>query len=270
MVLRRWLSRTLGGCVVVLATVGLGGVAAEAAVQEVSGFGYGSLTRTYNQAGTPLLDHFYFRFTNDDHHFGHISAYPQSNGTILVAFQDQNSDDEYFYRVAHERVSSAGLVLGSFTDICLTRCVRDIPRPTGDYVFIVTGFRFYYIGARDRHFDELGVIESNGTVTTWLHDRAQDSDDTFVTYVSYAWVPRARLGTVSGVSGTVNDVGGVRRSAPQGTKVIRGFRVNSLNSDRHIRELGIMTNFDNIEIYDSDNTPNGDSWEYDVRFAVVL
>lgn len=274
--------RFIGAGVVTLVVAVLGAVPAQArplqaggqpigiaAVEEVSGFGFGSITRTFDQPGTPLVDHFYFRFSDDDHHFGHMSAWPQSNGTILVAFQDQNSDDEYFYRVAHQRVSSTGLVLGSFADICLTRCVRTISRPAGDYVFVLTGFRFFYIGGRDRHFDEIGVIESNGTVTTWLNDRAQDTDDTFTAYISYAWVPRARLSTVSAISGTVENNGGIRRTVTQGNKVIRGFRVDSLNSDRHIRELGIMTNFDNIEVYDSDNTPGGDSWTYDVRFAVL-
>jgi hypothetical protein len=263
------LRKIIGTCVAALLIATVVGTPARAAVEEVSGFGFGSVTRTFNDPGTPLLDHFYFRFQNDDHHFGHASAYPQSNGTILIAFQDQNSDDEYFYRVAHQRVSSAGLVLGSFSDVCLTRCIREIPRPVGNYVFVLTGFRFFYIGGRDRHFDELGVLENNGTVTTYLNDKEQDSDDTFITHISYAWVPRARFSVVSALAAEVQDAGGVRRSVPVGDKVIRGFRVNSLNGDRHIRELGVMTNFDNIEIYDSDNTPGGDRWDYDVRYAVL-
>lgn len=82
-------------------------------------------------------------------------------------------------------------------------------------------------------------------------------------------MPRARFATVTLITGTVDDAGGIRRTVAQGEKVVRGLRVNSLNSDRHIRELGIMTNFDNIEVYDRDNTPGGDRWEYDVRFAVL-
>src|SRR4051812_6211086 len=182
---------------VMLLAATLGIATARAAEEEVSGFGYGSLTRTFNHVGTPLLDQFYFRFTNNDHHFGHVSAYPQPGGKILIAFQDRNSDDEYFYRVAHERVSATGIVVGSFSDVCLTRCVRAVPRPAGDYVFVLTGFRFYYIGGRDRHFDELGVLENGGKVTTYLNDGAQNNDDTFVTQISYAWVPRARFSTVS-------------------------------------------------------------------------
>jgi hypothetical protein len=254
---------------VMLAAATMGGGTARAAEEEVSGFGFGSLTRTFNQVGTPLLDQFYFRFTNHDHHFGHVSAYPQPGGTILVAFQDRNSDDEYFYRVAHQRVSAGGIILGSFTDACLTRCVRAVARPAGDYVFVLTGFRFYYIGGRDRHFDELGVLEDNGNVTTYLNDAAQDNDDTFITHISYAWVPRARVSAVRSISDTVEGEGGVRRSGLPGTKVIRGFRVNSLNADRHVRELGIMTNSDNIEIYDGDDTPGNDRWEYVVRYAAL-
>jgi hypothetical protein len=265
--LRPLIAASLGA---MLAAATLGGGTARA--EEVSGFGSGSLTRTFNQVGTPLLDQFYFRYTNDDHHFGHMSAYPQPGQTILIAFQDDSSAFEYFYRVAHQRVSAGGIVLGSYTDACLHSCTRAVPRPAGDYVFVLTGFRFYYIGGRDREFDELGVLENNGNVKTYLNDRAQDNDDTYITHISYAWVPRARFATLRSISGEVDGgEGGVRRSGLPGTKVIRGFRVNDLepNSDRHIRELGIMTNSDNIEIFNSDNSPGDDHWEYVVRYAAL-
>lgn len=268
--LRPLIAASLG---VMLAAATLGGGTARA--EEVSDHASGSVTPTFNQLGTPLLDQFYFRFTNDDHHFGHMSAFPQSGGKILIAFQDNSSDFEYFYRVGYQRVSAGGIVRGSFSDVCLHSCTNQVARPAGDYVFVLTGFRFYYIGGRDRHFDELGVLENNGSVKTYLNDRAQDNEDTYVTHISYAWVPRTRFSTVSSISGEVEGgPGGVRRSGLPGNKVIRGFRVNdgldpNSDSDRHIRELGIMTNSDNIEIYNSDNSPGDDDWEYVVRYAAL-
>jgi hypothetical protein len=267
--LRPLIAASLG---VMLAAATLGGGTARA--EEVSGFGSGTLTPSFNQVGTPLLDQFYFRFTNNDHHFGQMSAYPLSGGKIQIAFQDDSSDFEYFYRVGYQRVSAGGIVRGSFSDACLHSCPHEVARPDGDYVFVLTGFRFYYHGGRDRHFDELGVLENNGIVKTYLNDRAQDNDDTYITYISYAWVPRARFSTVRSISDEVYGEGGVRHEDLPGNKVIRGFRVNdhlepNSDSDRHIRELGIMTNSDNIEIYNSDNSPGDDDWEYVVRYAAL-
>jgi hypothetical protein len=83
------------------------------------------------------------------------------------------------------------------------------------------------------------------------------------------------MSSMCSISGEVEGgPGGVRRLGLPGTKVIRGFRVNdgldpNADSNRHIRELGIMTNPDNIEIYNSDDSPGDDDWEYVVRYAAL-
>jgi len=234
--------------------------------EEVSGFAKGTIHPLYNAPGTPLLDQFYYRFTSDDHHIRHISDQPESAGTVMVAFHDQNWDDQYFYRVAHQRVPSAGIYYGSFNDVCVGSCTRTVWRPLGNYVFVLRGVRFYFHGT-DHHIDEVGVIENGGRVTTWFNDK--NNDDTFITYIDYAWVPQSRFSTVSEISGRVYTNGGTRRLVPVGDKkVIRGFRFDYVYDDHHIKEMGIMTNWNSIDVYYGDK--NGDDdFDYRVKYAIL-
>jgi hypothetical protein len=244
---------------------------ANAAVDEASGFAVGTVNRVFNDPGTPLLDHFYYRYTTSDHHIKRVSALPQPGGTIQVAFHDNNSDDRYFYRVAGERVSSAGIVLGSYQGRCVGQCDRALSRPAGNYVFVLRGFQLAYRGT-DHHIDEIGVREIAGRLHVAFNDK--NNDDAFDFLVRYAWVPRARLSTVASVSGSVSQAAGgvVQRAVPAGTKVIRGFRVDypAAGVDHHIRTFGVFTNWNNIAVYYGDKNPyDSGSWQYAVNYAVL-
>jgi len=233
---RSMLRGLLASSTACLATVLLATPSAAAAT-EVTGFATGTVYRTFSSSGTALLDHFYYRHTGGDEHLRHISALPQSNGTIQIAFHDINADNEYFYRVAHQHTGSTGVTHGSFTDTCIGTCTRTVTRPSADHVFVLVGFRFYFAGD-DHHIDEISLLENSGQVTTSFND--QNDDDTFITNIRYAWVPRSRFSIVSEISGTVADTSGVRRNVTAGTAVIRGFSFNNTGTggsgDDHIRD----------------------------------
>jgi len=265
---RSMLRALTSSTVCALATVLLATPAAAAAT-EVTGFATGTVYRAFSSSGTALLDHFYYRYSDGDEHLRHISALPQSNGTIQIAFHDINADNKYFYRVAHQHTGSTSITHGSFTDTCIGTCTRTVTRPSPDHVFVLVGFRFYFTGD-DHHIDEISVFENSGQVTTSFND--QNDDDTFVTNIRYAWVPRTRFSSMNEISGTVADTSGVRRNVTAGTAVIRGFSFNNNGTggsgDDHIRELGIMTNSTSIDIYYGDDDPTDSSpWTYRVRYA---
>jgi len=117
--------------------------------------------------------------------------------------------------------------------------------------------------------DGLGVLAE---VVMGVAEADQNDDDTFITNIRYAWVPRSRFSSVSEISGTVADTSGVRRNVTAGTAVIRGFSFNNTGTggsgDDHIRELGVMTNPASIDIYYGDDDPtDSPPWTYRVRYV---
>src|SRR5262245_1677352 len=198
-------------------------VPAVAFAESTSGEAYGTITPVYNGMGIPLLDSFYFRFTDDDHHLRHLSARPQSGGTIQLALNDANLDDEYFYHVSHRRWIGVGLVTGTFSDLCTGSCTRTITPPGEDYVFVIRGFRMYY-SVDDHQVDEIGVAENDGELTVYFNDI--NKDDLFQWFVDYAWVPAEYFLSLGSVNGWVIDSAVEHTAIPTGMAVIRSFKFN--------------------------------------------
>ena len=47
-----------------------------------------------------MMKSFFFDFgAGEDHHVEHVSVYPETNGTITLAFEDHNGDDEFSWSV---------------------------------------------------------------------------------------------------------------------------------------------------------------------------
>jgi hypothetical protein len=272
-----WLSATAVAAAAVL-TVATNPASADdvgiLALQQVSGVAEGGIDLPYNAPGTPLLGHFFYRYLNEDNHLKTMAAFPSppsGTGVIAIAFADSFPDDDYEYRIGHQRVSPTGLSPGRLTDRCRGQCTRSIARPSGDVVFVITGFNFGYTDD-DHHMDAIGIIENNGQLTHWFND--QNDDDEYRVTLDYFWVPRSRFSSVTSVSGTVHAAGNVTRSVPAGEKVIRGFHVNNVNSggsgDNHIKEFGFLTNSDTVDIFYGDKNPaDSADWTYQLNYAIL-
>jgi hypothetical protein len=235
--------------------------------QEVSGIADRPTSVSYSTTGALLLHHFFFRDVNDDQHLDTMEARP-TDGKLQVAFSDESRDEQYEYRVGHQRISATGLVRGHIVDEgCTGRCNRDISPPPGDWVFVLTGFKFTY-SSGDHHVDEIGILENEGTLTHYYND--QNDDDRYNATIDYMWVPRTRLSSVSSVAGTDGFNGSVRKPVPSGNKVIRGFHLDNLDAgDRHIKRFGVVTRSTEVEIFYGDRNPTLLRWFYELRYAVL-
>ncbi len=78
--------------------------------QKVEGFGKGGVEIDYPFNGVPLLQDFYFRFTSSDHHIQNIFVDPfLISNKIFLAYADNNNDDEFFYKAAHQIIPGTGV-----------------------------------------------------------------------------------------------------------------------------------------------------------------
>jgi hypothetical protein len=259
---------------VALAGTAVPASAAPPALDELIGSGHGTVFPVTGAAGTPLLARFQYGFTGGDHHLRSVAAMPlPQQSAVEVTFADENGDDNYGYRVSHERVDPAGIQQAAFHGTCAGQCTVPLfTRPAGDVVFVLTGFRFTYDNA-DHHLDQISVAENGSQLTTVFKD--VNGDDRYTYDVSYAWVPRSRLGTVGEILGNVHAAGSVSRFVTSGEKVVRGFLMDNLGAgdagDNHIRDLGVVANANTIEVrYGDDNPADSADWRYDVQYAVVL
>ncbi|MGW4213843.1 hypothetical protein ACWEIJ_38075 [Lentzea sp. NPDC004789] len=255
--------------------VGLTAPAGAVTLDEVSGNGHGTIFRAAgSNFGVPLLARFQYHFTGGDHHIRQVSAMPLPQQiAVEVAFADENGDDDYGYRVSAEHVDATGVVQASFHGTCVGQCsVFLFTRPAADVVFVLQGFRVTFDNG-DHHLDKIGVQEDNGVLTTAFRDN--NGDDPFTYDVSYAWVPRSRFSTLTESSSVVHASGLATPAAVAGEKVVRGFSMDNVNTgdsgDNHIRDLGVVANFDNFEIrYGDDNPRDSADWSYSVRYGVLV
>lgn len=278
MKVRRFLTRPIWACAaaVVVALTGLSTPASASSLvlDELTGTAHGTVFRSTTTFGAPLLARFQYHFTSGDHHIRQVSAFPlQPQSAVEVGFADENGDDDYSYRVSHERVDPTGIVQATFHGTCAGQCTeRLFTRPAGDVLFVLTGFRVTYDNA-DHHLDKIGVSEAGGLLTTSFRDT--NGDDPFTYDVSYAWVPRFRLGTVAQIVNTVHAAGSTTVGAASGEKVIRGFFMDNLATgnagDNHIRDLGLVANAGSFDVfYGDDNPADSADWRYLIQYAVVL
>ena len=264
------------------------------------GFAKGSTSINYPgvDSGIPLLKSFYFRFEKNgsstpvDNHINSIRVLPAGNsidlspnadlapsnvapGRLELTYADRNSNDSptdrYFFKVAHSNLPSQHIRRFQFRDVgCTGKCEQVLPKPPGpnlpgfEPVFVLCGFKVFFTGNRDHHIDGLSVFENNGKLTVEFNDR--NDDDVFGYLVDYALVNRVGMNIQLGEeSGTAK--GGARVLLP-GDKVIRGFRFDLRSSDHHLREVGVITGNDRIEVYDSD-AAGDDTFDWFVRWATI-
>lgn len=244
------------------------------ALNELSGSGHGTVTRSVSASGVPLLARFSYLFTDSDHHIRQIEAMPLAQqSAVEIAFADLNGDDNYNYRVSHEWVDPTGIVQATFHGNCAGECTGTLlTRPAGDFVFVLTGFRFTY-DSEDHHLGKIAVSENNSRLTTAFEDL--NGDDAYSYDISYAWVPRSRLGTVSSVQNTVHATDVSTNAAAAGEKVIRGFSIDNLGTgtagDNHIRDLGVVANANSIDaIFGDSNPADSADWGLLVQYATLL
>jgi hypothetical protein len=258
-------------------------------MSNAEGFGKGYVNPLYPgvDGGVPLLSSFYFRFNLSGHpepvdnHIHSIRVLPAGTpqdltpwaglpldvaepGTIGLAYQDKDEDDSrkdhYFYKTAHVIQPFQSARRFQIRDIgCTGKCEILLPQPPGPHstinkpVFVLVGFYLFFTGGRDHHIDELGLFEEEGKLTVAFNDK--NDDDVFVYVVDYALVSRIGQNVHVG-----EDSGSAKGSAhvpvSRGAKVIRGFHFDFTEKDHHIREIGVLTGNENLEVYYGDE--NGD------------
>jgi hypothetical protein len=144
--------------------------------------------------------------------------------------------------------------------------VIQIPGPIGvPRMFVLTGFQLFFTGARDHQMDEIAVYEEDGKLVVKFND--SNDDDVFGYKVDFAMVRLIGVNIQQGEeSGRAR--GAVRIPVAQGRKVIRGFHFDYRSSDHHIREVGVLSRANDLELYYGDK--NGDdAFNYRVKWATI-
>jgi hypothetical protein len=228
----------------------------------------GFIYPTYNASGVPLLDSFYFRYIDGDHHIRALAAQPLTDGTIMLGLADTDGDDEYFYSVEHKRRQESRIITGGFVDFCTSTCVYPLTAPpsAGGYVFVLRGFYFFF-GGNDHHIDQIGIIKEAAGVRTYFNDK--DDNDPYVVYVDYAWVPTGLVEATGSLTGSAE--GGVQRPLANANRaVISGFKMDYSQTDRHVWDIGVLTRTSDIEVFYGDSsTGAGDDFAYQVDYTIL-
>ncbi len=233
----------------------------------------GWVVRQSPHTGVSLLRSFYFRFLNGDHHLGAITVGPERPdfGQTTLIFKDDNGDDPYTYHTQHAPVNPSGMVIGNFgQEICRGICTFPINRPAGDYIFVLRGFAFSWIG-NDHHLQHIGIYEQSGNLTVAFHDQSltDSNSDNYLVSVQYAYVPRSRLASMGTVEGWEVPGGVQQQPIPPGTSVIRGFDVAFTSADHHIEELGfVQEGTGSVDAYFNDGN-NDDSFNWAVDWGIL-
>lgn len=279
MLIHRSIRRVLLASAVMVLAATAGATTAAAAtppvVQNVSGSGQGSVIEGLAPAGAPLLSRFQYHFSGDgDHPLRRLAEFPlPGQSGVELTMADKNGDDKFTYSAAHLAVDPAPLLQGTFRGNCAKdSCAVAVARPSGDFVFVLTGFRFSFDIA-EHQLDKVAVTESNTVITTTFRD--QNGDDPYTYDVSYAWVPRARLGVVDEADGVVHGSVRATSSAAAGQKVIRGFSLDNLasgdQSDNNIKDIGVVTSTGTVSVLYGDRNPaDSADWAYLVNYATLV
>lgn len=228
-----------------------------------------SVTHTLGTPGVPLLQSFFYKYSNQDQHLETVGSLPGNGNSLVITYTDDGNNHEFSYDVAYHRVSETGIVLGSVHDVCDGGvCEKALAPPVGDFVFVITGFRLSFNNG-DHHIDKIEVAERGGVLFTGFDDR--NNDDPYTFDVKFAWVPRSRFSTEGTITRIVDGTAVDRRTdVPAGQKVITEFGINYSEGDHHARTFGVETNTDAITVSFGDKNPaDSGSWGYRVQFAVL-
>jgi hypothetical protein len=247
------------------------GMTSHAAMAEnIQGNSKGFTTRPLGltQNGAPLLQSFYFRFNNDDHHFGAMEVVPNlpTANQVSLGYSDKNRDDPYFFNMTFAPYFGEIFRRSDGREFCKGSCTYPLQAPANrsNYVFVLRGFYIYYYG-EDHHIDQLKVQERDGLVTVALNDK--NDDDRFLVDLHYAYIPKSRFAEITSRSGTAK--GGARTQIRVGTPVIRGFNFDFKSEDHHIKDIGVvMDGAGRLETYYGDKNQD-DSFDWVVEYAVL-
>ncbi len=272
------------------------------------GFGKGPITinsRGVGDNNIPLLSSFYFRFERPgssgavDNHINQIHVLPggvsedlspnadlspsnEAVGTVALMYADKDYNDtardNYFYNVSYATLPTTQARRFQFRDVgCTGTCRQTLPPPPrpghpglGSRVFVLCGFKLFFTGARDRHVDKISILEDNGTLTIQFRDKSASNSDVYGYLVDYAWVdtflsPSGETFSMGEESGTAK---GGESISLAGNKLIRGFDFDFANKDHHLREIGVRSVNDNLEVYYADKDAN-DVFNWRVRWATI-
>jgi len=250
------------------------------------GFSPGGLTvRAFPSDGVPLLDSFYFMYTQCqnfscfgqvDHNITQILIapnFPEPN-QIELGFHDVNLDDDYYFNVAHHILTDPDPRIERFDtglDLGVGSVTRGIstPSPVSDFVFVLLGFQLAFRGV-DHFINEIGIIENDGEVT--VHYADKNFDDTFLFRLRYAYVPIdlfSRLGELHGTRARSFD----RRFIESGMSVIRGFHFDfkpyfTNGEDHRIKQIGVLTRDGEVEVAYADKNDD-DGFDWVVRYGIL-
>ena len=247
------------------------GLTTAAPAENVQGNSKGFKTRQIGltQNGAPLLQSFYFKFNSEDHHFGGMEVQPNAptQNQMKYGYSDTNGDDEYFYNITLAPYFGEIFRRTHEPEFCHgASCTFPIEHPANlaGQVFVLRGFYIQFRGG-DHHIDQIRISESNGMATVALND--QNDDDNFAVNLHYAYIPQSKLSVISSASGTA--AGGARVSIPAGIGVVRGFNMDFVSSDRHIRDIGVIMNGSGrLEVYYGDKTPT-DQFRWKVDYGIL-
>jgi hypothetical protein len=249
----------------------------------------GGTFQPYEVNGVPLLDSFHFLFTDyEDRNIQAISVQPASpvpdpcfecspvpEGQIFLTFQDEEGDEAYFYRVSHVELS-APVTRHRDSDYCRKSCSRLLDPKPRDSVFVIVGFSFFYPG-RDHHVERIGIWEENGVLEVHFHDYGDD--DLFRYELEYVYLPASMValqGNVSGTEALGSDSATLPFQPPTqvpgaiGPTVLRGFDFVFLGEldvgltyDQEIREIGVRTPGNKVEVFFANEELDRFNWGID-------
>lgn len=246
-------------------------MSSQSMAENLQGNGKGFITRDLGltQNGAPLLQSFYFRYTNSDHHISAVEVVPNvpAINKASLAFSDKNRDDPYFFNVTFAPYFGEIFRRTEGREHCTNgTCTFPLQAPANraDYVFVLRGFYIYYVGD-DHHIDQIKVEENNGLATVAFNDK--NDDDRFRVDLHYAYIPKARISSIGEQSGRAN--GGQRKTIEGGTAVIRGFNFDFRSKDHHIKDFGVMLNGSGgLEVYYGDKNQD-DAFDWKVQYAIL-
>ena len=222
------------------------------------------------ESGKPLLQSFYFRYTEaTDHHFSAMGVVPNSPeiNDVTFGYVDEHDNHEYFYHITLAPYFG-DIIDRSQTEFCdggsCTRLLLDAPPDRDNYVFVIRGFEIGY-RIDDHHIDQLKIEERDGFVTVALND--DNNDDSFSFELHYAYIPKSRV-VIAEQSGTAQGAQGV--AIPSGTAVIRGFNFDLHSGDHHTKDIGVvMDGNGQLEVYYGDK--DQDDWfDWHVEYAILI
>ena len=256
-----------------LASVSLPPDVSALTANRTEGSARGEQTRafTYRYDQVPLLYSFWFFFNNGDHHLKELGIRTEYGSSfadeIHLSYHDKNWDDPYQYYMSHIDLPARAGVVDGVGGECRGSCTEQLAAPPSpDHHFVLIDFGMYYHNG-DHHIDEIGLLESGGSLTVYFNDK--NDDDEFSWWASYMWVAPEFVSTTGSYSG-INVKGKDSRPVPGFPFALSGFKFNYRKKDHHLEEIGIWTRPGwDLQIEYNDKNDD-DRYDWEVNWAVLI